>query len=163
MKFLSGAWHRFDTITSDVFWNTATSYPMLVAIGIVALFAFGIAHLPLVEKFFPSIAPYIRAAALVSVVSTAALLFLIGFRVADQREEAARLRRDLAFSELQLDGMKKTADEASELKRVADAKAKQAKDELDGLRKKFGRMPKSGGAYPREFLRWLRTRHSRAK
>lgn len=161
ISHLRNAWNTFDGVTSDIFWNTATSYPVLALLGVVALVTFIIGHLPLIERLMPPLAPYIRAAALTSIIATAALLFLVGFRVADQREEAARLQRELNFSNMMLESMEATAKDAQRLREAADAERKETKGQLDVWRSKYGSDPDAACRYPREFLDWLRARHKR--
>lgn len=161
ITYLRRLWGEFDGLTSDIFWNTAISYPVLTLLAVVAIATFVIGHLPLIERLMPPLAPYIRAAALTSTVASAALLFLVGFRVADQREEAARLQRELNFSNLMRESMEATAKDAQRLRDAADAERKVVKGQLDVWRTKYGSDPDAACRYSREFLDWLRARHKR--
>ncbi len=162
IAYLRNAWDTFDGLTSDIFWNTATSYPVLALLGLVAFATFIIGHLPLIKRLMPPLAPYIRAAALASIITTAALLFLVGFRVADQREDTARLQRELNFTNLMLESMEATAKDAQRLRDRADAERKETKGQLDVWRTKYGNDPDVACRYSREFLDWLRARHKRS-
>lgn len=158
IQALRDAQQWWNDFTADVFWDIATSYPTLVLIGVVMIALFVIGHLPLIGKLIPAVEPYIAAAAIGSTIAAAALLFLIGFRVADQRDEAASLRRELNFSNLQLESMTATAKDATRLKDEADANRKATSDQLNAWREKYGDNPDAACRYPREFLDWLRNR-----
>jgi hypothetical protein len=147
-------------LLADIFWGTVTSYPAISIFGVVAVITFAVAHAPLIERLFPSVIVYTKAAGAVCLVSSSALMFAFGFRVADGRDEIERLKNDLAFSEFELDQQRQVADAADELKRAADVKADEARGQLDAWRKKFGDDPDSACAFTREYLDWMRNRNT---
>lgn len=141
---------------TDIFWNAATSTPTLGLIGLVLAAAFVIAHVPLVERFWPQAYAYTRAAALVQVLAAALLFFLLGFRIADEREETRRLKNDLVFKEMQIEDAEATAKDAEKLKQEADAKAAEAKGMLDDFRAKYGDDPAAACGFTPDDLERLR-------
>ncbi|MGX1353358.1 hypothetical protein AB7M49_006979 [Bradyrhizobium elkanii] len=120
---------------SDLFWDIATSGWVLAAIVAVLVAAFIVSHVPsIVVRFWPTVAAYSKAASLVQVIAAALLFFLIGFRVSDERAETRQLKNDLAFTETQIENAKATAKDAERLKAEAEAKADEAKGQLDDFR-----------------------------
>jgi hypothetical protein len=114
---------------SNLFWDFATSPASLGVIAAIFAAAFVVSHIPrLVTWFWPQAKAYAKAAALVQTLAAAALCFLIGFRVSDQRAELVRLQIDYRWSENQLEQQKASADDAE---RIAKEKAAEA-DELKG-------------------------------
>jgi hypothetical protein len=156
MTMLRNALAWFDQLTADVFWTSATSYPALVLLGLVAGVAFVVAHLPLVEKLFPPVAPYIRAASLASVVAASALLFLVGFRVADARREVDQLRTELLWKTVQIENLDATARDAERLRQQADARLAETKGQLDEWRTIYGDKPEAACAFTPDDLGRLR-------
>ena len=65
-------------------WDVATSNPVLMLLGAVVLAALVVGHFPIIGRI-PAIAPYVVLSRFVSVLAAALLMFLIGFRVADNR------------------------------------------------------------------------------
>lgn len=142
---------------ADLFWNIATSTAVLGIIGAVFVVAFLVAHLPaLVERLWPQAYLYASAAGLVQVIAAALLFFLVGFRVADERPETRQLKNDLAFKELQIETAEGTAKDAERLKEEAEAKALEAKGQLDEFRKTFQDRPLGDCAFTDDDLERLR-------
>ncbi|MES5483561.1 hypothetical protein QMZ05_12455 [Bradyrhizobium sp. INPA03-11B] len=142
---------------TDLFWDMATSTISLGVLAAIAALAFLIAHVPaIVERLFPSLEPFTRAAALIHVAAAAALMLFIGYRIADERAETRRLKNDLAWHEQQLEQQTATAEDAERLKQEADEKAAQAKGELDDFRKKYGDDPAKACAFTPDDLERLR-------
>jgi|GEM_PF-5603649 len=155
-------------VTADLFWDVATSAPVLVLIGGVALAAFAVAHVPLIARLVPPVDAYQRLAGVVAIVAAGALAFLIGFSVSDQRADLARVRDELVFKEFQLESAAATAADAERLRNDAEAKARDAKGKLDEYCEKFGcdgerREPAAKGVRivrkcvpPPGYFEWLR-------
>lgn len=142
---------------ADFFWNIATSFAVLGALAAICVAAFIVAHVPaLAARIYPPIALYSKAAALVQVIAWALLMFLIGFRLADERAETQQLKNDLAFQELQISNAKETAADAERLRTEAEAKAKEATEQLDEYRKRFGANPDAVCAFSVDDLERLR-------
>lgn len=119
----------------DLFWDIATSWFVLGGLVLIVAVAFVVAHVPaFAVRIYPPIAAYSKAAALVQVIAASLLFFLIGFRVSDERAEIGQLRNDLAFTERQIENAKATARDAERLKAEAEAKADEAKGQLDDFR-----------------------------
>jgi hypothetical protein len=111
----------------DFFWNVATSFPALGLNGLLLLAAGVVGWLPLL-KYLPGIGAYAPAARLIAVLVALVMCFLIGFHVADEREEAKNLRATLAAREADLENSRKArADDAlrsAAIERGADARSK---------------------------------------
>lgn len=152
--------------SAELFWQLATAPLTLIIIAVVGIAAYVIAHVPFVEKFVPAAAPFIKLARVVCLASAAALIFLIGHRDADQRNELERARGDLAWTEFQLSAQKHTADDAAELKTAAEAAASLTKARLREYQEKFGNDPHAAVCPPRpgvvEWVRDLQRRKQRA-
>lgn len=103
----------------DIFWNVATSYFALGIDGLLLLAAAVVGFFPLV-KYLPGIGSYVPAARLVAVLVAGLMCFLVGFRVADGRDEAKNLRINLEA---------KTADLQNTSKSLADETARADKIE----------------------------------
>ncbi|WP_152977588.1 hypothetical protein [Bradyrhizobium pachyrhizi] len=95
---------------------------MLIAAAAVGYFPFA--------QYIPAVAPYVKAARLVAVIVLLLMAFLIGFRVADEREEAKNLRATIATQRADLENSRKArADEAARADAIAEgAQAQYAAD-----------------------------------
>lgn len=151
-EFLS----RLDLLTADALWSLATAVPTLAVLGLIAGAAFLVAHLPWIEKLLPPIEPYIRAASLVSVIASSALLFLIGFRVADARAEVERLRTELLWKTVQVENLDATARDAERLRQQADTRLAEVKGQLDEWRTIYGDKPEPACAFTPDDIGRLR-------
>jgi hypothetical protein len=141
----------------DLFWDVATSYPVLSILALLLVAAFVVAHVPvLVERFIPAIAPYVALAALLQVLAAALLFFLIGFRIADERADNKQLKNDLAYHQLQLESAEATAKDAERLKAEAEARANEAKGKLDEYRTIYGDDPGTGCGFTADDIERLR-------
>jgi hypothetical protein len=104
---------RGSEMMGDFFWNVATSFPSLGLVAGILLAALVVGWFPLL-KYLPAIGAYVPAARLVAVLVAALLFFLIGFRIADEREEAKLLRLAVRTKQADLDNSEKSrADEAA--------------------------------------------------
>lgn len=143
----------FGEISADIFFGTLTSYPSIALFGLVAAAGFAIAHLPLANRL-PMIGAYVRAAGLASLVAGALVIFAFGYRVADGRDEIARLKNDLAWAEFNADVQRQVAETADELKQQAEAEKAEAKGRLNEYETRFGPNPLDP---PLGVLDWLRS------
>lgn len=114
---------------ADLFWTVATSYAVLSALAALLLAGLVVGFAPLL-RWLPGLAPYVLLARLVAFLTLAALAFLVGFRVADERAEVKQLKADLAFSRLQLDAQKAAADTAARLRAEAESEAATANQKV---------------------------------
>ncbi len=135
--------------TAAMFWQIATSTTVLVLIAAVAVVSFAIAHFPFVDRLYPPLAEFEKAASIVAILAFAALLYLIGFKAADARAELARVKNDLAWTEFQLGEMERAAKDAEALKQDADAAASDARGKLSEYQAKFGDDPNAALCRPR--------------
>lgn len=125
---------------ADLFWSVATS-PLVLSI-LAALFLAGlvVGFAPLL-RFIPGLAPYVMLARLVALIALAALSFLIGFRVADERAEVERLKADLAFKQLQLDNEKASAETKARLLAKAEADVATASQKVIDYEERLAKQP----------------------
>lgn len=117
---------------TDWLWNLATSSLVLGALAVLTLVAFVVAHVPaLVTRLVPGSAPYTVLAHLVQLIAFALLMFLLGFRVADEREHTRRLQSELAWQHNELEQQKASAEDAARLRdqKTAEAEALQTRVE----------------------------------
>lgn len=123
------------TAISDFLWAAATSEIALSALGLLIVVAAVAGYLPIVSTLLGG---YAKTAKLVFIVALAALVFLLGFRTADNRAEANILRDQISARDdviasknrdlrLALD----TAETASKQRDEAARRAKDAQDEID--------------------------------
>jgi len=123
----------------DLFWDIATSGPVLSLLALVLLAAAIVGYFPLL-KWFPVIGQYVAAARLVLILVAALICFLLGFRVSDQRAEAAALRARLEAAHVDLeaaDQAAKQADKArAELAEQAQADQERIADYAEQLKKR---------------------------
>lgn len=97
---------------ADIFWKVATSN---LALGIDALLfvvAFVVGHVPL-GKYLPVIGPYVPVARLASTLLALLMVFMLGFRISDERDAAKNLRAELAVKQADLDNAVKSAADAT--------------------------------------------------
>lgn len=156
-----GLVEKVSDFTGDLFWDFATSPPVLIGLALLAVAAFLVAHVPAVATLIPWVAAWQRLAILAQFGAAIALIFLLGFRVADDRAEMERVKNDLAFSEFQLDQQRQVADEADRLKSVAEARAQQAESTLNEYPQKFGKS--AACEPPAGYLDWLHTLQRRTQ
>ena len=149
-----GLVERASDFTGDLFWDFATSPPVLIALAALAVAAFVVAHVPVIATLIPTVAAWQRLAIVLQFGAVIALIFLLGFRVADQRAETEQLKNDLAWSQYQLEIQTSMADSADQLKREADARAASAEGQLSVYKQKFGDNPSDP---PPGVLEWMRS------
>lgn len=107
---------------TDWLWSLATSWAQWVAVAVLLVSLVG--YFPFADKI-PIVGPYARVARLVAFLSFGLVCALVDRRSADGRAEIARLRVDLAFSEMQLSNQLAAAAVKAKL---ADASAAAAVD-----------------------------------
>lgn len=142
-------------LSADVFWGLVTSYPTITVMGVAAAASFAVSHTPtLIERFFPVIIPYTKAAGIVCLVSSAWLMFAFGYRVSDGREEIARVKNELAWVQWNLHLKAESEETAFNLMNEAKARAATAEGKLSEYEQKFGKNPSDP---PPGVLEWLRS------
>lgn len=104
---------------ASLFWTIATSQTALWIDGAILLVAAVIGWFPLL-KWFPLIGTYVPLARAVFVVVLFVFGVCIGHRIADESAALARVKTDLAFSQLQLDAQKQSAETAAKLRQQID-------------------------------------------
>lgn len=133
------------TAISDFLWAAATSEIALSALGLLIVVAAVIGYLPIVSTLLGG---YAKSAKLIFLVSLSALVFLLGFRVADRRAEAAELRDRIAAKEAviaekdrDLKLAASTAETAAKQRDEAAQRAKEAQDEIDAYSERLKARP----------------------
>ena len=129
---------------ADLFWSVATSYLALSIIGIVLLAALIVGYFPL-AKYLPVIGPYIEAAKLIAFLLFGLLAFLVGVRITDERAALKQVKQDLAFSQLQLDAQKQSAETADKLRQEAQQQAEQANQKVTEYEERLAKQPAGCG------------------
>lgn len=104
---------------ASLFWTIATSYTALTIDGIILLAAAVVGYFPL-ARYLPVVGAYVEAAKLLFAVMLFVTGVVIGHRIADEGAELARVKTDLAFSQLQLDAQKQSAETAAKLRQQID-------------------------------------------
>ena len=129
---------------SDLIWSLATSYLVLSIIGIILLAALVVGYFPL-AKYLPVIGPYVEAAKLIAFLLFGVLMFLIATRLSDERAEVKRLKTDLAFTQLQLNTQKRTAEQAQKLREQAEQQAAEANQKVTDYEDRLAKSPSGCG------------------
>lgn len=129
---------------TDLIWSLATSYLALSIIALIAVAALVVGHVPL-AKYLPVIGPYVVLARFVSYLALMLLMFLVGTRLADERAEVKRLKTDLAFTQLQLDTQKQTAEQAQKLRDEAEKQAAEANQKVMDYEDRLAKSPSGCG------------------
>lgn len=139
----------------DVFWNIATSSPVLFIVAAVFVAAAIVGYLPLL-KWFPIIGQYVPTARLVVILSAAILCFLIGFRVADNRAEAANLRHKVEAMAIDLEAADAAAKESEQAKAELAKQAQADQERIEKYEAALKARPDGGCILTDDDLRWLR-------
>ena len=123
----------------DLFWDVATSGPVLSLLALVLLAAAIVGYFPLL-KWSPVLGQYVPVARLVVILVAALICFLLGFRVSDQRAEAAALRAKLEAAHIDLDAADQAAKQAdkarAKLAEQAQADQERIADYAEQLKKR---------------------------
>jgi hypothetical protein len=113
---------------ADLFWRFATSTIVLLTLAAGAVLARVVSWLGWIP-FLPLPTRVLVLARPASTVAALTLMFLLGFRLADERSDLKQMARDLAFARQQIDNIAATADDAARLRAKAD-------DEVAELKRK---------------------------
>jgi hypothetical protein len=142
-KFFMDAFES--TAISDFLWAAATSEIALSALGLLIVVAAIVGYLPIVSTLLGG---YAKTAKLVFILALTALVFLLGFRTADNRAEAKILRdqiaaRDgvIASKNFDLHLALEAAETASKQRDQAAQRAKEAQDEIDDYEQRLKARP----------------------
>ncbi|MES2030821.1 MAG: hypothetical protein V4477_16700 [Pseudomonadota bacterium] len=96
-------------------------------------------------KWLPVIGPYVPLARIVAFVVVVVMALCIGHRLADESAELARVKIDLAFSQLQLETQRQTAETAARLRAEAEANAATANQKVTDYEERLSKLPKTCG------------------
>jgi hypothetical protein len=121
----------------DTFWNVSTSALALGVEGLILAAALVVGFLPF-ARFLPVVGPYVPAARVVAVLVAAVICFKLGFRIAEEREEAKSLRATIAVQRADLDNAAKSAANANQraisIEKEADAQRKADDETISKLK-----------------------------
>lgn len=133
------------TAISDFLWAAATSEIALSALGLLIVVAAIVGYLPIVSTLLGG---YAKTAKLVFILALTALVFLLGFRTADNRAEAKILRDQIAARDgvianknFDLHLALEAAETASKQRDEAAQRAKEAQDEIDDYEQRLKARP----------------------
>lgn len=144
----------------DLFWDIATSSPVLWFVAAVLGAALIVGYFPLL-KWLPMIGQYVPVARLVVILTAALLCFLIGFRVADERAETAALRNKVAAQAIDLEAADEAAKESDKAKAELAEQAKADQERIADYAEQLKSRPNGACTLtPDDFPGGLRTRRN---
>ncbi|MBR0867314.1 hypothetical protein [Bradyrhizobium diazoefficiens] len=133
------------TAISDFLWAAATSEMALSALGLLIFAAGLVGYLPIVSTLLGG---YAKTAKLVFIIALTALVFLLGFRTADNRAESKILRDQIAARDDVIARQKSSlntaldaAETASKQRDEAAQRALEAQDEIDDYERRLKARP----------------------
>lgn len=133
------------TAISDFLWAAATSEIALSALGLLIVAAGLVGYLPIVSTLLGG---YAKTAKLVSTIALTAIVFLLGFRTADNRAESKILRDQIAARDDVIARQKSSlnialdaAETASKQRDEAAQRALEAQDETDDYERRLKARP----------------------
>lgn len=129
---------------ASLFWSIACSDWALGFDLLLLIVALVIGHMPFAGNI-PAIAPYVVAARFVAYLILAIMMLCIGHRLADESAALKQVKMDLAFSRLQLDAQRQSADTAAKLRADAEAKAATANQKVIDYEERLSKLPESCG------------------
>jgi hypothetical protein len=125
---------------ADLFWSVATSYLVLSSVALVLMAALIVGYFPML-KWFPVIGQYVPVARLAAFVAVAMLCFLVGFRIADEREEAKSLRLELEAKEVDLTAAEDAAKQADEARQQLAEQSKADQERIERYAEQIKKRP----------------------
>lgn len=126
------------------FWWIATSDWAFGIDFLLLIVALVIGHMPFAGKI-PVIAPYVVAARFAAYLILAVMMLCVGHRLSDESAALKQAQQDLAFSRLQLDAQRQSADTAAKLRADAEAKAATANQKVTEYEERLSKLPESCG------------------
>jgi hypothetical protein len=129
---------------ASLFWTVATSETALWIDGAILLLAGVIGWFPLL-RWFPILGTYVPLARAVFIAVLFVFGVCIGHRLSDESAALKQAQQDLAFSRLQLDAQRQSADTAAKLRADAEAKAATANQKVTEYEERLSKLPESCG------------------
>lgn len=126
------------------FWWIATSDWALGFDLLLLIVALVVGHMPFAGKI-PAIAPYVVAARIAAYLILAVMMLCVGYRLSDESAALKQAQMDLAFSRLQLDAQRQSADTAAKLRDDAEAKAATANQKVTDYEERLSKLPATCG------------------
>ncbi|MDB5618380.1 hypothetical protein [Tardiphaga sp.] len=130
---------------ASMFWKIATSDYALAFDTIVFVLALLVSGVDKIATWLPWLKPYTAWGRPVSYIALGALALSIGHRLSDESAELARVKIDLAFSNLQLETQRQTADTAARLRTEAEASAATANQKVTDYEERLSKLPTACG------------------
>ncbi len=128
-------------------WTLATSDVSLAALGLLILAAAIVGYFPVVSSI-AALKGYVTAARFALLLFVGVAAFLIGFRVADDRAEAAALREKIASAEgvirmknAEIRITQQMAEQADAERKAAAQRAQDAQDEINDYAERLKARP----------------------
>lgn len=120
---------------SNWIWDIATSSPILIGLIVAGALSWAVGRFGFV---FPQ---YALVGRLLAPVAFLSLMFLVGFRVADERADKAQLQRDLDFAQVQLANQRAATADKERLRREAQAKADDLDKKVGDYEERLAKLP----------------------
>lgn len=129
---------------ASFFWSVVTSDLAFWIGGIILMAAAVVGWFPLL-RWFPVLGAYVPLARAVFMVMLFLVGVCLGHRLADESAALKQAQQDLAFSRLQLDAQRQSADTAAKLRADAEAKAATANQKVTEYEERLSKLPESCG------------------
>jgi hypothetical protein len=112
------------------FWWIGTSDIALAVLAVVLVVGLLISEVDRIAVWLPWLKPFTAWGRPASYLALGLLALFSGYRVSDESAALKQAKIDLAFTRLQLDTQKQTADTAAKLRAEAEAKAEAANQKV---------------------------------
>jgi hypothetical protein len=129
---------------ASFFWAIVTSGLAFWIGGIVLMASAVVGWFPLL-RWFPVLGAYVPLARAVFVVMLFLVGVCLGHRLADESAALKQAQQDLAFSRLQLDAQRRSADVADKLRADAEAKVATANQKVIDYEERLSKLPENCG------------------
>lgn len=129
---------------ASFFWAIVTSDLAFWIGGTILMVSAVVGWFPLL-RWFPVLGAYVPLARAVFAVMLFVIGVCLGHRLADESAALKQAKQDLAFSQLQLDAQRQTADTATKLRADAEAKAATANQKVTDYEERLSKLPESCG------------------
>lgn len=129
---------------ASLFWSVVTSDLAFWIGGAILLLSAVVGWFPLL-RWFPLLGAYVPLARAVFLVMLFLVGVCLGHRLSDESAALKQAQQDLAFSRLQLDAQRQSADTAAKLRADAEAKAATANQKVTEYEERLSKLPESCG------------------
>lgn len=125
------------------FWWIGTSDTALAILVIVFVAALLLSEVDRIAVWLPWLKPFTAWGRPVSYLALGAFCLFSGYRISDESAALRQAKIDLAFSQLQLNAQKQTAETATKLRAEAEAKVEQANQKVSDYEARLAQRPAS--------------------